>query len=559
MSLDAGPRRVRIGTRGSALAMAQAKLATSALEHRGVACELVEIVTQGDVRAPDTAWGEGAFVGAIEAALLESRIDVAIHSAKDMPTDEDPRLRVAAYLERADPRDALVPRSGTAGTTLAEMPAGSIIGTDSPRRAGFLRAQRPDIEVRPLHGNVDTRLRRLDSGEVDALVLAVAGLVRLGRDDRIGERFAPQALPPAAGQGAIALQVRAQDDRLIELLAGVDEPSTRLAVETERTFLSATGGGCRAPVGALAVVDRDEVELIAGFASLDGRVTATERSLSSRDEAAAAARELAARLVGRRAHLADRGTVLVTRPAVQSMRLLSRLAEHGLQGQVVPAIEIRPADDLRPLEVELRHVDGYSWAVVTSANGARAAVNAAGRVGVSLDTGRWAAVGQRTAEVLLRAGAISVWQPSSASARALGEELPIGDRTSVLLIRGSLAYDELPRRLEERRAEVRSVIAYQTIEAPAESRELLQAAFAEGTPRAIILASPSAVRGVLALGDDGLAQRLRRLPAICVGPTTAAAARQHGFSLVCEASEQDASALAELAAKVANVSPATQP
>jgi hydroxymethylbilane synthase len=549
---DAGTRTVRLGTRGSALALAQATLARHALDAQGVACELVEIVTHGDVRAPDTAWGEGAFVGAIEAALLDGRVDVAVHSAKDMPTDEDYRLQVAAYLERADPLDALVTRADTPWASLADLPDGAVIGTDSPRRAGFLRARRPDIQVRPLHGNVDTRLRRLDAGEADALVLAVAGLTRLNREERIDERFAADALPPAPGQGAIALQVRADDDQLIGLLAAVDDRPTRLAVEVERAFLAATGGGCRAPVGALASVAGDEVEILAGYATLDGGSVAIERSRSNTREALTSARELATRLVTRRAVAAERGRVLVTRPGEQAMGLLSRLAEHGLRGLLVPAIEIRPVPDLRPLELELRHLAGYSWVVLTSANGARVALDAARRIGIDPASGRWAAVGRSTAEVLLEAGAAIAWRPSSANARSLADELPIGERTSVLLVRGALGDDELPRRLEERQAEVRSVIAYQTVEAPETSRPLLEAAFAEGPPQAVLFASPSAVRGLLALGGEDLADDLRRLPAVCVGPTTATAAREHGFSDVCQASDQDASALADLAAEIVN-------
>jgi hydroxymethylbilane synthase len=549
VSIDHG-RVIRIGTRGSALALAQARLAASAIERCGARCELVEIVTEGDVRAPDTAWGEGAFVGAIESALLDGRVDVAVHSAKDMPTDENPRLHVAAYLERADPRDALVGGSRSAARSLAHLPAGAVIGTDSPRRAGFLRGLRPDLDVQPLHGNVDTRLRRLDSGEVDALVLAAAGLERLGRQDRVDQRFDVDRLPPAAGQGAIALQVRTEDVQLVDLLSAADHPPTRLCVEAERAFLAATGGGCRAPVGVLAVVEADEIDIVAGFATLDGGVTAIERSRAARGDALVAARELAVRLVGRRAELAGRCRILVTRPTEQSMRLLSRLAEHGLQGQVVPAIDIEQADDLRPLERELRNLSGYSWSVVTSANGARAVVEAASRAGVELSFGRWAAVGGRTADVLRAAAATHVWQPSAASATALAEELPIHQRTSVLLIRGSLADDVLPQRLEQRGAEVRSVIAYRTIEAPASSRPLLQAAFADDPPRAVVFASPSAVRGTLALGGAELADQLRRLPAICVGPTTADAAREHGFADVHQVDQPDAAALAELTAAV---------
>jgi hydroxymethylbilane synthase len=191
---------------------------------------------------------------AIERALLDGRIDLAVHSAKDVPTDEDDRLRIVAYLPRAEPGDALVLPLDATPATLDSLPAGSRIGTDSPRRTGFVLARRPDLVVRPLPGNVDTRLRKLDAGEADALVLAVAGLTRLGRADRISERISTRLLPPATGQGAVALQGRANDRRVEVVGAAIDDQLTRWAVEAERAFLCASGGGCRAPIGAIAEI-----------------------------------------------------------------------------------------------------------------------------------------------------------------------------------------------------------------------------------------------------------------------------------------------------------------
>ncbi|HEY6013329.1 MAG TPA: hydroxymethylbilane synthase [Candidatus Limnocylindrales bacterium] len=180
-------RQVVIGTRGSRLAMAQAGLVAEALERSGCTTRISIIETAGDRRAPDTAWGEGAFMAAIERALLAGDVDVAVHSAKDVPTDEDRRLRIGAYLPRADPRDALVVRVDAPDRRLDDLPPGSRVGTDSPRRTGFVLARRPDLVVHPLHGNVDTRLRRLDTGATDALVLACAGLDRIGLGARIAQ------------------------------------------------------------------------------------------------------------------------------------------------------------------------------------------------------------------------------------------------------------------------------------------------------------------------------------------------------------------------------------
>jgi hydroxymethylbilane synthase len=266
---------LRLGTRGSTLARVQAECVATALRSAGTEVELVTVVTDGDVWPPDTAWGEGAFVGAIDQALLEGRVDLAVHSAKDVPIEPEVDLAIAAYTERADPRDALVLPAGVAATSLADLPSGTVVGTDSPRRTGFLLAARPDLQVVPLHGNVDTRLRRLGDGRarggaVDALVLAVAGLTRLGRGERISLILDADIVTPAPGQGALALQVRGGDTRTRTLVATLDDAATRLAVSTERRLLEAMGGGCRAPVGALARVFDGRVELLAAAVQPDG-------------------------------------------------------------------------------------------------------------------------------------------------------------------------------------------------------------------------------------------------------------------------------------------------
>lgn len=254
-------RPLRLGTRGSTLARIQSSFVADLLRARGIGVELVTIVTAGDIRRPDTAWGEGAFVGALAAALRDGSIDLAVHSAKDVPIEPETDLVTGAYPARADARDALLIAGGG---SLVALPPGAVVGTDSPRRSGFVRAARPDLRVVPLHGNVDTRLARLDRGEVDALVLAVAGLSRLGLSDRITEILPAALVPPAPGQGALAVQVRRTDRGLRDHLADLDDRPTRRAVTLERAVLQAFGGGCRAPLGALAEVGDQTIRLVAG-------------------------------------------------------------------------------------------------------------------------------------------------------------------------------------------------------------------------------------------------------------------------------------------------------
>ena len=286
---------IRLGTRGSKLALVQSELVAERLRSAGHEVELVPIVTEGDVRPIDISPGEGVFVAAIARALLAEEIDLAVHSAKDVPLEEDPRLLIAAYPERADPRDALISRRGAG--SLGLLPRGAIVGTDSPRRAGFLLAARPDLKVIPLHGNVETRVRRLDDGAADAIVLAAAGIDRLGMQSRINVRFEPDVVAPAPGQGALAVQVRRSDARLMELISAIDDGDVRLAVEAERAVLRTTGGTCRAPVGALASISGDDFVLVAGGVNSDGSDKLIERLRGNRGDASDLAARLGKRLL----------------------------------------------------------------------------------------------------------------------------------------------------------------------------------------------------------------------------------------------------------------------
>ena len=221
-------RTLRLGTRGSRLALVQCELVAARLRSLGARVELVEIVTEGDLRPAGLSAGEGVFVAALEQRLADGCVDLALHSAKDVPLRLHPELVIGAYPERADARDVLVTRSGGGG--LESLAPGSVVGTDSPRRAGFVLSRRPDLSHRPLDGNVDTRLRKLDRGEADALVLAAAGLERLGATNRIDQRFDAALVPPAPGQGALAVQCRA-DDHLMPMDGTIDWAGALTAVQ----------------------------------------------------------------------------------------------------------------------------------------------------------------------------------------------------------------------------------------------------------------------------------------------------------------------------------------
>jgi len=251
---------LRVGTRGSALARVQTAIVTDRIP---VASETVVIRTSGDATdRPIPELGDGAFVTAIEEALRRGEIDVAVHSLKDLPTGDRPGLVLAAILEREDPRDVLVTR---ARGGLATLPRGASVGTSSPRRDAFLRALRPDIASRPIRGNVDTRLRKVRDGEYDATVLALAGLRRLGVEVGDVEILDPMDIPPAPGQGALAVQCRADDEGTIRILSALDHEPTRRAVEAEREVLRLLGASCEIPLGAWGRVEDDVVVLDAAL------------------------------------------------------------------------------------------------------------------------------------------------------------------------------------------------------------------------------------------------------------------------------------------------------
>lgn len=266
-AVPAGGSLIRVGTRGSALAVAQTTtVAEQIAAATGLDVALVIVTTHGDTSSAPLAQlgGTGVFVSALRDALLAGECDLAVHSLKDLPTGPCPGIALGAVPPRADPRDALCARNGLA---LAELPAGARVGTGSPRRAAQILAQRPDLRVQDLRGNVDTRLARIDA-DLDAVVLAAAGLDRIGRSDAITQRFELRMAPPAPGQGALAIEVREAERQVApfrEALAAIDHAPSRAGALAERALLATLEAGCAAPVGAFA-------EIVAGRLRLHGAV-----------------------------------------------------------------------------------------------------------------------------------------------------------------------------------------------------------------------------------------------------------------------------------------------
>jgi hydroxymethylbilane synthase len=297
---DVGP--LRIGTRASLLARTQSETVAAALrEALDREVVLVEVTTEGDVSAAPLAsmGGAGVFVSALREALLRGDVDIAVHSLKDLPTDPCEGVALAAVPLREDPRDVVVARDGL---TLGGLPAGSRVGTGSPRRAAQLGALGLGLEIVDIRGNVDTRIKKVTSGELDAVVLARAGLARIGRLDEVTEVLDPLQMLPAPGQGALAVECRSDEEFLVDQVRlALDDDRTRAAVTAERTVLNALEAGCSAPVGALAEVaegdDGDELWVRAVALSYDGVVAVRRSATGTPDDAVGVGQRLAAEML----------------------------------------------------------------------------------------------------------------------------------------------------------------------------------------------------------------------------------------------------------------------
>ena len=291
-------RPLRIGTRGSILAKWQAEFVRKQLfQLSGVETEIVIIKTSGDrmQNVPLTQiGGKGIFIKELEDALLEESVDLAVHSVKDVPTDTPSRLNFPAVCRRDDVRDCLV--SGK-GVQLAGLRQGARVGTSSLRRQAQLSRLRPDLDIRDLRGNVDTRLRKVESGEYEAILLAKAGLDRLGLSQRISEVFNPDTFLPAVGQGAIVVECRLKDTEAADILAKLDDSETRTAIIAERALLASLQGGCQVPLGAWARIERDELVLEACVCSIDGRQYVRQRLTGPIDNPAALGQQMAQVLI----------------------------------------------------------------------------------------------------------------------------------------------------------------------------------------------------------------------------------------------------------------------
>lgn len=549
-------RETVLGTRGSALALAQTEIVCSALRllDASVAIRVERITTTGDVRSdvPLSQLGRGIFVTEIESALRDGRIDFAVHSAKDLPSTLASDLTLAAFLPRADARDVVVSRHGT----LRKLPLAARVGTSSPRRACQLRALRSDLEPCDVRGNVDTRLRKLASGEFDALVLAAAGLVRLGRSSEITEWLDTEAFIPSVGQGALVVEARADDAASVRLLQRLDDGPTRAAVLAERAFLAELGAGCRAAAGAYARVEGGQLRLVAMIGATDGRQVRGIRvgPVDRPDNLGASlARELlrgggAAFLARTDSALAGK-RVAITRQAEQSAELIALLRANGAHVVSCPTIAIERVKETTEVDAALGELGSVDWMVFTSANAVNAVADHLDARALQVPASTLlAAVGGGTADLLARRLRRADFVPQRWNADALANELPDVKGQSILFPRGDLAGGALASRLRTRGAVVRDVVVYRTVAGPG-VRELASCV-RNGTVDAMVFTSPSSVRFAAEIfTTDPQAAPDERPGIVSIGPSTTRAMRELGLVRDAEAATQSVGGIVEALAR----------
>jgi hydroxymethylbilane synthase len=528
-----------IGSRGSQLALWQARWVQARLAESGVQTRIEIIKTTGDkiTDVPLAKVGsKGLFTKEIEEALLDGRVDLAVHSLKDLPTVLPEGLAIAAIPEREQPFDAVI------GKPVAELPEGAKVGTSSLRRSAQLKLMRPDLRIEPVRGNLDTRLRKLDEGQYDAILLAAAGLRRLGWEARIAETLSPEVMCPAVGQGALAIETR-ESGEAREICSKLDHAATRAAVTAERAVLASLGGGCQVPIGAFASVSGEKLKLRAVVIHPDGGDLLVETAEGLIQDAEALGGGAARALLEKGARailssvyadgmpLAGR-RVVVTRAAGQAGTLAEMLRTRGAEVVELPVIELVaeefPSTD--PSE--------FDWIVFTSANAVRfycdrEAIGADGKAKV-------VAIGPATGESLkergVRVDVVAEENTGEGVASALAQEDLDGKK--VLFPRAAAARDVIPDALTRAGATVEVVTVYRNV-VPEGLAEAAPAAFA-AKPDWVTFTSSSTVKNLLAVVDRAALEGVR---CASIGPITSEVLRKHGLEVAAEANPATVEAL----------------
>lgn len=552
-----------VGTRSSKLALWQTNFVVETLHEMSPDVEFrVETFrTIGDDivdRPLPELGGKGVFTARLESALLRGDVDLAVHSLKDLPIEMPAGLVVGAVTLRANAHDVLVTRDGS---DLHSLPKGSVVGTSSLRRQAQLLAYRPDLVMRPIRGNVETRVHKVMSGEYDATVLASAGVNRLGIDLKSGALLSFDVMLPAPGQGALAVQCRSNDSHLLDMLQHIDHEDSRKAVQAERAFLTALGGGCAAPVAAFASVSNEQIRMKGLVSQPDGRhevrlegegtePVTVGRRLAIEAMAAGAGEILQSARDALENRLPLQGRrIAVTRAADQAEEICAALSGMGATPIRVPMIRTVPTIDSATVLRVVNEAREGDWVVFTSANGVSAWWSAANGSGAEklFDKVRAAAVGSRTASALERRTVKAEFVPETFTGEAAGRGMPDVEGRSVWLLRAASGGTEIVDALSQRGARVHDIGIYRT-EAVQIAPDAIQ--HLEKGVDAILFTSGSTVRHFAeACSQLGWPiDRFRGTTIACIGSVTRETAREIGFEVTVTPKEHTTSALVDAVA-----------
>ena len=533
---------------------------------------LVTIKTTGDmiVDVPlAKVGGKGLFVKEIEETLLSGAIDIAVHSMKDVPTLFPDGLHLRAITRREDPRDVLISRTNSA---FNDLPHGARVGTSSLRRQAQLLRARSDLVIHQLRGNVDTRIRKLHEGQFDAIVLAAAGVRRLGLADNITEYLSPEISLPAIGQGALGIECREEDEELNELIAFFDDQNSRTCVTAERALLRRLEGGCQVPIACYGEVMGGMLDLTGLVASVDGKRIIKDRIQGYSEEAEKLGVMLAEKLLSLGADeilrevygkTVDFGGVagplsgkriVITRSREQASAFASMLAERGAMAIEFPTINVVPPSSWTELDNALNSIGEYDWVVFTSANAVNFFMERVQSLGKTIDILRGVSIcciGSKTAETIgsfgLKADLVPTDFKAEGVLEALGQLSVQGQK--FLFPRAREAREILPEKLRELGAEVTIVTAYENVK-PVADAERVKKLFRVDKVDVVSFTSPSTVRNfVEMLGQKEYKTLLADVRVACIGPITAKTAKEFGIPIDIMPAEYTISALIDAMAE----------
>lgn len=548
MSLTSTVRELTIGTRRSQLALWQTEYIARQWRARfpEIATRTHSVITRGDREADlplPKIGGKGLFTEELDRLLLAGEIDCAVHSLKDLPTDLAEGIALGAILSREDPRDVWICPGGYGWE---ELPCGARVGTSSLRRQAQILVRRPDLKIEPIRGNVPTRIEQALRGDFDAIVIAGAGVSRLGLQAHITAWLPADVMLPAPGQGALAVTCRAEDQETRERLRALHDAPVADCTLAEREFLAALGGGCAAPIAALATpltAQPAAIRLTGRVASVDGQemITATATGVDPYSLARGLAEEVlqrgAKRLLNhwRAAHAPPAVAggqrlagwrVAVTRAADECRPLCELLSREGAQAISIPALQFRLLGTAEEIQKSLNPLAPQDWVIVTSAHAIRFLIQLEPRATIWLDNVRIACVGPATAEAVRETSLQVSFIPSRFTGACLAEELPLLGTPRVLWLRPRVADEHFAQRMAERGVGVEAIPIYETVAPPFDDTH--EEALAAGID-AVLFASASAAEHFL----TELAERPHRLARrpiyACIGPTTAEAVRAFGI------------------------------